>query len=72
MKASDTKGNFPKGPISWMTRNTVAANLLMFILVVGGLLIASRVKKEIFPEFELDIVSVSVLYPGASPEEIEE
>ena len=72
MKDLNSKEEFPKGPISWMTRNTVAANLLMFIFIVGGLLIASKVKKEIFPEFELDIVRVSVLYPGASPEEVEE
>jgi len=61
-----------KGPISWMAQNTVAANLLMYIFIIGGLIVASRVKKEIFPEFELEIVQVSVEYPGASPEEVEE
>jgi multidrug efflux pump subunit AcrB len=63
---------YPKGPISWMAQNSVASNLLMFVLIVGGLLVASRVKREVFPEFELDIVQVSVVYPGASPEEVEE
>ena len=68
----DDTQQYPKGPISWMTRNTVTANLLMFIFLVGGLIIASQIKQEIFPEYELDIVQVSVLYPGASPEEVEE
>lgn len=61
-----------QGPIAWMTKNKVAANLLMFVFLVGGLIVGSKVKQEIFPEFELDIVNVSVLYPGASPEEVEE
>ncbi len=60
------------GPISWMARNSVAANLLMLFFIAGGLIIASQVKQEVFPEFELDIVRVEVLYPGASPEEVEE
>lgn len=65
--------NAPKrsGPIAWMARNTVAANLLMIVFLVGGLLFATRVKQEIFPEFDLDIIRVSVPYPGASPEEVE-
>lgn len=61
-----------KGPIAWMAQNSVAANLLMFILVVGGLLILANVKKEVFPPYDLEIVRVSVVYPGSSPEEIEE
>lgn len=61
-----------KGPIAWMAQNSVASNLLMFILVVGGFMVLLNVKKEVFPPYDLDIVRVSVLYPGASPEEIEE
>ena len=49
-----------KGPIAFMVRNPVAANLMMFVLIVGGLLGLSRVKQEVFPEFNLDAVSVSV------------
>ena len=53
-----------------MTKNHVAANLLMLALVVGGLIVMAGIKQEVFPEFELDIVNVSVSYPGSSPEEI--
>jgi multidrug efflux pump subunit AcrB len=61
-----------QGPIAWMARNHVAANLLMFIFIIGGLLFGSRLKQEFFPEFSLDIVSINVPYPGASPEEVEQ
>ncbi|MDF1667116.1 MAG: efflux RND transporter permease subunit, partial [Planctomycetota bacterium] len=60
-----------KGPIAFMARNSVAANLLMFGLIIGGIMIGSQVKQEVFPEFEMDLVRVTVAYPGASPEEIE-
>ncbi len=43
----------------------------MIALILGGLLVATRIKKEVFPDFELDLVNVTVSYPGASPEEIE-
>jgi multidrug efflux pump subunit AcrB len=60
------------GAIAWMARNKVAANLLMAIIVIGGLLGVSRTKQEVFPEFSLDIVTVGVPYPGASPAEVEQ
>ncbi|MEM6646746.1 MAG: efflux RND transporter permease subunit [Bacteroidota bacterium] len=61
-----------KGAIAWMARNSVAANLLMVALIAVGLFGLSRVVIEVFPEFSLDSVQISVVYPGASPEEVEE
>jgi multidrug efflux pump subunit AcrB len=55
-----------------MARNHVAANLLMLIFIVGGLFMGFRVKQEVFPEIELDWISTTVVYPGASPDEVEE
>ncbi len=61
------------GPIAWMAKNAVASNVLMLVLIVGGLVtLASGVKQEVFPEVELDIVSIQVTYPGASPAEVEQ
>ncbi|MBU0730941.1 MAG: efflux RND transporter permease subunit [Proteobacteria bacterium] len=60
------------GAISWMARNHVAANLLMFLFIVGGLVMSTSVKQEVFPEINLDRIQVTVVYPGASPEEVEE
>jgi len=62
----------PKGLVAWMAGNHVAANLLMLVLIGGGVVVALDIKQEVFPEYVLDFVSVSISYPGASPEEIEE
>lgn len=64
--------NEPRGPIAWMARNSIAANLLMVILLGGGLWAAVSVQKEVFPRSELDIVEVRVNYPGAAPSEVEQ
>jgi multidrug efflux pump subunit AcrB len=61
-----------KAAIRWMARNHVAANILMFVLIVGGLIKGFSIKQEVFPEVDLDRVQVSVAYPGAGPEEVEE
>ena len=62
-----------RGPIAWMAKNQVAANVLMLILIVGGLVtLASGIKQEVFPEVEMDVVSTQVTYPGASPAEVEQ
>ncbi len=55
-----------------MAKNPVAANLLMLILIVGGLFSIRSTKQEVFPEFELDLISIVVPYKGATPAEIEE
>ncbi len=61
-----------RGPLAWMVYNRVTPNLLMIALLLGGLFVSGQIKKEVFPEFELDRVTVSVAYPGASPEEVEQ
>jgi multidrug efflux pump subunit AcrB len=61
-----------RGPIAWMARNSVAANLLMFVMVIAGLMGLFRTKQEVFPDFSLDIVNIGVPYPGASPAEVEQ
>jgi HAE1 family hydrophobic/amphiphilic exporter-1 len=61
-----------KNIIQWSVDRPVVANLLMvFLLVVGGFS-AWNMRREMFPEFSLDLVEVSVVYKGASVEEIEE
>lgn len=61
-----------KGPLAWMAQNSVAANLLMALLLIGGVLMVFRVKQEVFPEFDLDVITIQVPYPGASPAEVEQ
>ena len=62
-----------KGIITWFTRNGVAANLLMVSIFLAGVFaLAQSIPTEVFPEFELDIVNVSVPYRGSTPSEVEE
>lgn len=60
------------GIVAWMPRNRITPNLMMIIFLVGGFGVASSIKQEVFPEFDLDMVTVRVAYPGSSPEEIEQ
>ncbi len=60
------------GLIGWFASNHVAANLLMVFIVMAGLYAVFSLKKESFPSFDFDIITVAVPYPGAGPEEVEE
>jgi multidrug efflux pump subunit AcrB len=57
--------------IEWFGHNPVAANLLMWILIVGGLLALPRIHQEEFPDIEVDAVRITVPYLGAAPAEVE-
>ncbi len=58
--------------IAWFAHNHVAANLLMFTLVLGGLLAIPSILLKPFPDIDIDMITVSVEYRGAAPEEAEE
>ena len=58
------------GIIRWLTEHPVAANLLMVSVLVLGLSSATSLTQKTFPDFSLDVVDISVAYPGASPAEI--
>jgi multidrug efflux pump subunit AcrB len=61
-----------RGPIAWMAQNPIAANLAMAILFFGGFWTILTIQKEVFPRSVLDVVEVSVGYPGAAPAEVEQ
>ena len=54
-----------------MAGNSVAANLLMLTLLIGGVFTGLQIKQEVFPSFTQNRVKITVSYPGASPEEVE-
>jgi multidrug efflux pump subunit AcrB len=58
--------------IAWFIRNPVASNLLMVILLAGGLMALPTIRQEEFPSVDVDVVRIAVEYPGAAPEETEE
>jgi len=60
------------GIIAWFARNSVAANLMMLFIIIGGLLMALSIRKQMFPLVETNWINISVSYPGAAPQEVEE
>ena len=61
-----------KGAVAWFAENHVAANLLMLFILLTGAVTGLTTKLEIFPETSLDMISITMEYPGASPAEVEE
>ena len=54
-----------------MANNPVAANLLMIVVILGGLSAINSLTKEAFPTFPTETITITVPYPGSSPEEVE-
>lgn len=61
-----------KGLIAWFASNHVAANLLMWFIIVAGLISVFTIRKQTTPDFELNWIQVRVPYLGAAPQEVEE
>jgi multidrug efflux pump subunit AcrB len=57
--------------IRWFANNSVAANLLMIVLVLGGISGALTTNQEEFPNFDIKVINVFVPYLGAAPVEAE-
>ncbi len=60
-----------KGLVAWFAANPVAANLLLVLIVLGGVVTLPGIRREILPEISADAISVTVEYPGAAPTEVE-
>lgn len=61
-----------RGIISWFATNPVAANLLMIVIICVGLASGLTMRRTMMPEFEIDVIQVTMAYPGAAPEEVEQ
>ena len=61
-----------KAMIGWFARNSVAANLLLAVILASGAITLPDLKEEVFPEISLDIITITAEYRGASPEDVEE
>ena len=60
-----------KGIIAWFTKNPVAANLLMIVIIVVGIGSGLVIQRAMFPNIEVPVISITIAYPGAAPEEVE-
>ncbi len=61
-----------KALAKWSVEHKVSVNLIMIFLIVAGLHTVLNMKREMFPQFSLDMIDIGVTYPGASPDEVEE
>lgn len=57
--------------VSWFIDNPIAAKLAMFFILIAGLMTFPLLDKEFFPQIKIDLIRVTVPYPGAGPEEVE-
>jgi multidrug efflux pump subunit AcrB len=55
-----------KGLIAWFARNSVAANLLMFIIIITGVFSLLTIKKQMFPDIQINTIIIRVPYLGAA------
>jgi multidrug efflux pump subunit AcrB len=60
------------GLIAFFANNSVAANLMMFFIIIMGLWSYKTIQRQMFPNFEINYINVSAVYRGASPQEIEQ
>ncbi len=58
--------------LGYFVGNRVFANILTIVILVSGLISVMLMRREMFPEFSLDMITVQIFYPGADPEEVEE
>ncbi len=69
---TEAKAESQKGIIAWFTHNSVAANLLMWIIVVGGITSILTIEKQTLPNFVINNIQIQVSYPAAAPQEVEQ
>ncbi|MCH9699223.1 MAG: efflux RND transporter permease subunit [Gammaproteobacteria bacterium] len=72
MSQRSKSDNKRAGLLAWFAENHVAANLLMLMLLLSGAITVFKSTVEIFPEIDPHTITVSVPYPGSTPEEVEE
>lgn len=61
-----------RGFVQLFTTHKVAANLLMSLMILAGLMGLNRLNTQFFPDFELDVIVVQVVWPGASAEDVQD
>lgn len=60
-----------KGVIGFFAGHRVAANLLMILMILFGLWGMTRLNRQVLPDIDLNMINITVAWPGASPEDVE-
>lgn len=61
-----------RGIVAWWAQNSVAANLLMVVTFIMGIVGFTSLEREVFPAAEFNGASVSISWPGAAPADVED
>ncbi|XKE43750.1 efflux RND transporter permease subunit [Halomonas organivorans] len=61
-----------RGPLGFFVHHRVAANLVMLVMLLGGMLGLARMNVQFFPDFALDVIGVRTVWTGAAAEDIEQ
>ena len=61
----------PNSLLAWFASNPVAANLLMLLILIGGVSSFNSINTEVFPRFSPQQIQITAFYPSAGPAEIE-
>jgi multidrug efflux pump subunit AcrB/outer membrane protein TolC len=61
-----------KGVITYFIKHEISGNILLFVLVLFGLISLNNMRSSFFPETPSRAIKIQAVYPGASPEEVEE
>ncbi len=59
------------GMLDYFTRHGTAANLLLVVMLVLGVVAATKIRSQFFPDVVIETVTVSVIWPGAGPEDVD-
>ena len=63
--------NSGSGIASWFLHNPTAANLLMWVLLLGGFVAIFTMRQEVFPSAVLDTIEIRTEYRGSTASEVE-
>jgi len=61
----------PVSLIESFTRHKVAGNLLLALMILSGVWGFTQLNRQLLPDFALEIITIDVQWPGASPRDVE-
>ncbi|MDM7859926.1 efflux RND transporter permease subunit [Alteromonas sp. ASW11-36] len=68
----NARNDAKSGIIAFFANNSVAANLMMFFIIIMGIVSYLTIQRQMFPNIEINYINIEAQYRGASPQEIEE
>ncbi|MEE8270903.1 MAG: efflux RND transporter permease subunit, partial [Alphaproteobacteria bacterium] len=60
------------GVFAYLVRHRTAANLLLLLMIVAGVVAGTRLRTQFFPDIVIEVVTVSVAWSGAGPQDIDD